>query len=511
MHLQSNQLDVAKACFTRALETSSLLKENVLAADASIELGGIEIYGTGEDLLHAVKRFSNAKSIYSSISNSQGLADALYGLGVAYRRLRNCPEAQTALIEARDIYTELDSQPALARTLHLLGMVLFDQTDAHKAIGPVKKALDLYKRLENKSDYADASYYLGHIYHRQRNFNSAVQYWLEAKRIYAATGAKGFLANTSYCLGKAHLAKKKVKEAKTFFQIALNNYRLENDSNGIKKAQGKLGAIDPALKRRFEAEQLLATYTTSQTGDLNSSEELIFDIKHHANGGFGDIFLGWHKTFGPVALKLPRLGPDESKHSDKIRQFKREAKIWEQLQHDHLLKFIGTLEQHGRFYLLRETADAITYLHGEKVIHGDIKGDNILISSSGSALLCDFGLSKKEGSYTSSGQKGAGSTPWTSPEVLSGATRGTQSDIYAFGITIAEILAGKPPFWHMNDHAIIIAVTHHDQRPLQLTESFGGRSYEAIWDIARDCWKRDPSERIRIADAGQRLRDADTN
>lgn len=332
MHLQSNQRDVAKACFARALETASLLKENVVAADASVELGGVEIYGTSEDLLLAVERFSSARDIYDEISNSQGLADAWYGLGVAYRRLRNCPEAQTALIEARDIYSQLDSQPALARTLHLLGMVLYDQGEAHKAIGPVTKALDIYRRSGNKSDSADASYYLGHIYHRQRNFDSAVKFWVEAKQMYTATGAKGFVANASYCLGKVHLAQGKVKDAKAFFRVALDNYKAQKDSNGIKKAQDKLIAIDPVEKNYFEAEQRLTTITTSQTGDpsncedmasqtgdLNSREELISDIIHYANGGFGDIFLGRHETFGHVALKQIRLGPDKSKHSEKIR------------------------------------------------------------------------------------------------------------------------------------------------------------------------------------------------
>lgn len=88
---------------------------------------------------------------------------------------------------------------------------------------------------------------------------------------------------------------------------------------------------------------------------------------------------------------------------------------------------------------LRETADAVNYLHTEGVIHGDIKAGNILIGRDGSALLCDFGLTRMTDARTSTCMKGAGSMRWMSPDLWDNASRSFQSDVYAFGMTIAEV------------------------------------------------------------------------
>lgn len=88
---------------------------------------------------------------------------------------------------------------------------------------------------------------------------------------------------------------------------------------------------------------------------------------------------------------------------------------------------------------LLETADAVVYLHSQGIVHGDIKARNILVSGSRHALLCDFGLAKWASSITASASKGMGTARWQSPELLKGESRCFASDIYAFGITIAEV------------------------------------------------------------------------
>lgn len=86
-----------------------------------------------------------------------------------------------------------------------------------------------------------------------------------------------------------------------------------------------------------------------------------------------------------------------------------------------------------------ETALAIEYLHKMGVIHGDIKGLNILVSAQHSALLCDFGLARLLDSVTSVAQKEKGTLRWQSQEILDGHPKSYASDVYAFGITIYEV------------------------------------------------------------------------
>lgn len=86
-----------------------------------------------------------------------------------------------------------------------------------------------------------------------------------------------------------------------------------------------------------------------------------------------------------------------------------------------------------------ETADALTYLHSRSVVHGDIKAPNVLVSDNVHALLCDFGLSKFDDGTTTTGLKGAGSLRWQAPELLGGERKSFESDVYAFGMMIAEV------------------------------------------------------------------------
>lgn len=98
---------------------------------------------------------------------------------------------------------------------------------------------------------------------------------------------------------------------------------------------------------------------------------------------------------------------------------------------------------------LYQTTRAICYLHDKcGFVHGDIKGDNILVSKDHTVLLSGFGLSKSTNDGTSENLKGEGTIAFQSPEILAGGSKTFESDIYAFGMTIYEVeapLAGQLP------------------------------------------------------------------
>lgn len=91
---------------------------------------------------------------------------------------------------------------------------------------------------------------------------------------------------------------------------------------------------------------------------------------------------------------------------------------------------------------LYQIALAIAYLHGAGIIHGDVKGENILISEKHTALLSDFGLPRDQDVLAPMHLKGQWSIPWQSPEILDGQSKSEESDIYAFGMTIYEVRGG---------------------------------------------------------------------
>ncbi|KAG8903262.1 hypothetical protein FRC01_009260, partial [Tulasnella sp. 417] len=244
------------------------------------------------------------------------------------------------------------------------------------------------------------------------------------------------------------------------------------------------------------------------------------------NGRFGDVFRGVHKTVGEVALKRLRVGGTGT-DDQVIRRFEREADTWRRLEHPHVLKFLGTYKPDAHLYfvspfakngtlleyvhdcpsinrvrLLCETADAVDYLHRESIVHGDIKANNLLINESGHVMLCDFGLAKSTYAQTSTALKGAGTFRWQSPELWDNAPRTFASDVYAFSMTIVEVLTGLPPFSHLeNEVSIILAVYQKDERPVMMPIEFNGVSYKTAWKVAESCWAKDPQDRLSMSEA----------
>ena len=91
---------------------------------------------------------------------------------------------------------------------------------------------------------------------------------------------------------------------------------------------------------------------------------------------------------------------------------------------------------------MTEIAEGVDYLHGQDIIHGDLKGANIVISCQGGRvrpLLCDFGLSKIVGlkGFTTVAR---GTVPWMAPELLGSKEAPClltwSSDIWAWGMTV---------------------------------------------------------------------------
>ncbi|KAG8894274.1 hypothetical protein FRB99_001368 [Tulasnella sp. 403] len=251
----------------------------------------------------------------------------------------------------------------------------------------------------------------------------------------------------------------------------------------------------------------------------------------NVRGGFCDLYIE-HSREGKVALKRPRIS-EEDYESKAIERFIREANIWRALQHPNVLRFLGACKIDGALYLvspfmcngtvmefirrhsykadrigfIREIASALDYLHAQCIIHGDLKGVNILVSDNGHALLCDFGLSRMDHVVTSTTMKGVGSVRWQAPEIWNGAPKSFKTDVYAFGMTAVEILSGDIPFKkYVENVAVITAVLIYGERPDKAPiASPEGVSYEGIWRIASDCWQKDPEKRPSMSGVLQAL------
>ncbi|KAJ7266635.1 kinase-like domain-containing protein [Mycena rebaudengoi] len=186
-------------------------------------------------------------------------------------------------------------------------------------------------------------------------------------------------------------------------------------------------------------------------------------------GGFGDIY---RASYGgkTVALKHMRTFYRGSELRRIRLQFCREALIWQHLKHPYILPLLGIdretfpsslcmvspwmengtvlkyLEEHGRQdvdRLLWEVAQGLEYLHSRNIVHGDLRGGNVLIDNGEHAQLADFGLAVvTDATIDTTSTTQRGSLRWMAPELLNPELefkRTRASDVYAFACLCVEV------------------------------------------------------------------------
>lgn len=109
----------------------------------------------------------------------------------------------------------------------------------------------------------------------------------------------------------------------------------------------------------------------------------------------------------------------------------------------HIQRLVGSSfpPAGSRSWLLQfgEVASGLAYLHSNEVVHADVKGSNVLVTSNIKAVIIDFDLAKIPGMVTSDGAKGAGTPQYTPPETPFGTPRDKPRDVWAFSMTVAEV------------------------------------------------------------------------
>jgi serine/threonine-protein kinase len=180
---------------------------------------------------------------------------------------------------------------------------------------------------------------------------------------------------------------------------------------------------------------------------------------------------------------------------ERIERFNREARAAGKLSHPNIVAVTDCFEQNGRYFIVMEylegqtlrdvmqvrgalplqeaigiacqVLDALAHAHQNRVIHRDIKPDNIFILPGGLAKLADFGIARlsEEPALTSDGQV-FGTPSYMSPEQIEGRGIDHRSDLFSLGVLLYEMLAGRKPFTGDSVISITYAVMNADPPPL---------------------------------------------
>ncbi|GMF55877.1 unnamed protein product [Phytophthora fragariaefolia] len=146
---------------------------------------------------------------------------------------------------------------------------------------------------------------------------------------------------------------------------------------------------------------------------------------------------------------------------------------------------------------LCEAARGLQHLHERGIIHGDLKGNNILVGSDRQVKLTDFGLSAFAKKLNWTGRTGAiGAIRWKAPERLGKFDRGPSfaSDIYSFGMCIIEAVTGTFPWRETVDEDVIVSNVTQGKLPSR-PETFTNEQ----WDLVSRMCRLNPADRVTTA------------
>jgi serine/threonine protein kinase len=154
------------------------------------------------------------------------------------------------------------------------------------------------------------------------------------------------------------------------------------------------------------------------------------------------------------------------------------------------------LAQTGR--VLQDVLSGLAQLECQRIVHLDLKPDNLLVTSSGGVKIADFGVAQELGSVRDDEVQLLGGTPqYLAPEQAAGTPLGTWTDLYAVGILAFELLVGRPPFAETQDPVDVMDRHLHDRVP-KVCDLLPGISLEMTEWIDRLVAKN-PSDRPRSA------------
>ncbi|KAF9649062.1 kinase-like protein [Thelephora ganbajun] len=257
---------------------------------------------------------------------------------------------------------------------------------------------------------------------------------------------------------------------------------------------------------------------------------ICYDRTSHAlyKGGFADVWKGEHRG-RDVAVKVIRMY-STSDLKKVVGRFCKEVVTWKFLRHPNVLPLLGVTMSEAQFAMIPDwmtngnindfvkaypdvdrlgllvgVAEGLIYIHGQEMIHGDLKGANILIDQTSNARLADFGLltiiSDPANFLSSSSYTQGGTARWMSPELIDPQRFGFKknrptrsSDRYALEMVIYETISGDLPFHEHADLTVFMKVME-GKHPTR-----GVRFPESLWKMVELCWSSHPKNRPSIGD-----------
>jgi serine/threonine-protein kinase len=237
-------------------------------------------------------------------------------------------------------------------------------------------------------------------------------------------------------------------------------------------------------------------------------------------GGMSDVYKAKDHILGRfVAIKV--LKQEFSEDRNFVTKFRTEAQSAAGLEHPNIVNIYDVGSEEGLHYIVMEYVEGITlktYIekkgqlsfkesvsiaiqvsrgieaaHNKKIIHRDIKPQNIIISTEGKVKVTDFGIAKAASANTISSDV-MGSVHYASPEQARNGYVDARSDIYSLGIVMYEMVTGRVPF--DGDTTVAVAIQHL-QEEMTSPKTYAPTLPVSLEKIILKCAQKNPDRRYQ--------------
>lgn len=243
-------------------------------------------------------------------------------------------------------------------------------------------------------------------------------------------------------------------------------------------------------------------------------------------GGMAEVYRGTDLRLGrEVAVKI--LRPQYASDQKFLERFLQEARAMASFSHPNIVNVYDVGREGRRYYIVmeyvpgtdlrrllqqrgrlpvrealeiaRQIAAGVGAAHRKGIVHRDIKPGNVLITPAGEAKVADFGIARAMTATHHLTEPGVvwGTTAYLSPEQIRGEAATPSSDVYAIGVVLFEMLAGRTPF--QGEDRVAIALQHLNELPPKLSQ-LNPRVPPSVERLVERMLAKDPAQRFATAD-----------